>query len=67
MIPNDFPLRQETIDRMIFGIMNNPEFLESLNKWEYDFMESIAEQFDKKGNLSDKQCEILEKIFDKMD
>ena len=34
-----------------------------LTDWEVQFMESITEQFDKGGSLSEKQEEILEKIY----
>ena len=35
----------------------------SLTDWEVQFMESITEQFDNSGGLSEKQEEILEKIY----
>lgn len=34
-----------------------------LTKWELDFMESIADQFTEKNWISDKQEEILERIY----
>jgi hypothetical protein len=34
-----------------------------LTKWEQDFIISISDQFDQRGSLSDKQFEILEKIY----
>lgn len=34
-----------------------------LTKWEEDFIESIAEQFDERDSISDKQEEILERIY----
>ena len=34
-----------------------------LTDWEVQFMESITEQFDNSGSLSEKQEEILEKIY----
>lgn len=34
-----------------------------LSKWELDFMESITEQFAQKNWISDKQEEILERIY----
>ena len=33
-----------------------------LTKWEEGFIESIAEQFEESGSLSDRQEEILERI-----
>jgi len=65
MIPNDQPLRADMIERMIDFIESNPNF-ELLSKWEQDFIYSIREQFDKKGDLSNRQCEILERINDKI-
>ena len=62
MIPNDQPARKQMIERMIkFRLTNNEE----LTQWEIDFIESIHEQFLHKGELSNKQCEILERIYDK--
>ena len=34
-----------------------------LTAWELQFMESITEQFDNSGSLSEKQEEILERIY----
>ena len=34
-----------------------------LTKWEADFIDSIAEQFDARGSISDRQEEILERIY----
>lgn len=39
------------------------EFSWRLSKWETDFMESITEQFETKRWISDKQEEILERIY----
>ena len=35
----------------------------NLTKWEEDFIESISNQFDIRNSLSDKQIDILEKIY----
>lgn len=35
----------------------------NLSKWEADFIDSIAEQFERRGKLSEKQIEILERIY----
>ena len=37
-----------------------------LTDWESQFIESIREQFDSRGDLSDKQVEILERIYCKL-
>jgi hypothetical protein len=34
-----------------------------LSKWELSFVESISEQFETRRTLSDKQFEILERIY----
>lgn len=34
-----------------------------LSKWEEDFVASLEEQFEKRKSLSDKQLEILERIY----
>jgi hypothetical protein len=34
-----------------------------LTKWEEDFMEFLTEQFKNRGSVSDKQEEILERIY----
>ena len=42
------------------------EIIEKIcTEWEYDFMESITEQFDSRGILTEKQQEILERIYKK--
>lgn len=35
----------------------------NLTKWESDFIESLADQFEMYGRISDKQQEILERIY----
>lgn len=35
----------------------------NLSKWEEDFMESITEQFERSKRVSDKQEEIIERIY----
>lgn len=34
-----------------------------LTDWEQNFMKSITDQFEQRGSLSDKQEEILERIY----
>jgi hypothetical protein len=34
-----------------------------LSKWEEDFIDSVAEQLVKRRSLSDRQFEILERIY----
>jgi hypothetical protein len=35
-----------------------------LSKWEQDFIESLAEQWEERGTLSERQREILERIYE---
>lgn len=35
-----------------------------LNKWECDFVDSVTEQFERRKSISDKQEEILERIYE---
>ena len=35
----------------------------ALTTWETDFVESVSEQFESRGSISDKQEEILERIY----
>lgn len=35
----------------------------NLSKWEADFVASLEEQFERKKSLSEKQLEILERIY----
>lgn len=44
-------------------IINVNEDGVNLTKWELSFMESITDQFNRKNWISDKQEEILERIY----
>ena len=35
----------------------------NLSKWETDFMESVTEQFEERGSVSEKQQELIERIY----
>jgi DNA-binding MarR family transcriptional regulator len=39
------------------------ENLDRLSVWERNFIESIADQYDRRHSLSDRQREILERIY----
>ena len=52
--------KAELIDHMI--TLTNDEG-KDLTAWELGFMETITELWEKKGYLSDRQQEILEKIY----
>jgi hypothetical protein len=62
MIPNNKTERRKMIARMIESIEYRSD---DLGDWEQNFMESIAEQFKDKNDLTDRQCEILERIHDR--
>ncbi len=34
-----------------------------MSKWEEEFLESISDQLDRTGSLSERQAEILERIY----
>ena len=52
--------KKETISHWISTIN---EAGRGLTMWEEDFMESVTEQFDERGSVSDKQEEIIERIY----
>ena len=52
--------KAELIDHMITTTNDEGK---DLTAWELGFMESITEQWISKGFLSDRQSEILEKIY----
>lgn len=54
------PKTPEMIKHM-FRELESPN--KELTKWEEDFISSITDQFERKNSLSDKQFEILEKIY----
>lgn len=37
---------------------------QGLTAWENEFIESISDQLDRRGDLSDRQIEILERIVE---
>jgi len=39
------------------------EHKKRLSKWEEEFLESISDQLDRSGTLSERQAEILERIY----
>jgi hypothetical protein len=38
----------------------------TFTKWERDFLESIRDQYDMRGRLSEKQEDILQQMYDKV-
>lgn len=65
MIPNDQPERGQMIKRMLDVLLDESCRID-LTKWESDFIFSLNDQFEKRRNLSNRQCEILERIYDKV-
>jgi hypothetical protein len=59
MIQGRLPVNKERLS-------NLQEKKELLSDWERAFLESVGSQFDKKGNLSARQVETLEKIEKKV-
>jgi len=45
----------------MFSELENPK--KELTSWEEGFISSIRDQFDRRGTLSERQAEILEKIY----
>lgn len=64
MIPRDKEERVKMIARMLTGLEGRED--DSYTEWENDFINSLNEQFEKKGDLTDRQCEILEALYDKL-
>lgn len=50
--------------RWYFRDTSSPLECDKLSSWESGFVESVAEQFERKGELSDKQCETLNRIYE---
>lgn len=65
MIPNDQPLRKQVIERMINKLEEDTVAYDNMTKWEQNFVDSIGEQFREKGDLTNRQCEILERLYDR--
>lgn len=61
MIANDEPLRSQMIKKMIAYVSH----LDNLTEWEQNFIESIDAQFTDGKKINVKQCEILERLYDK--
>lgn len=65
MIPTEKRERQQMIEYMLKALITDDQE-DKLTTWEKNFVESVSNQFDDKGNLSDKQCEVLERIYNKV-
>lgn len=51
------------LDEMLGDIMHRES---KLSDWEKTFIQSITEQYQRKGELSEKQLAIVEKIWNKV-
>lgn len=55
------PQDQRTQIEQMLSDLENPR--KPLTKWEEQFLESIADQFEHSHTLSDRQFEILDRIY----
>lgn len=53
----------KTKEQIAFMIDSLGVPIKSLTPWEEQFLESVSDQFDRSSSLSDKQFEILERIY----
>jgi len=58
-LPNQ-PNQREVIKSMLEALETPSK---DFTQWEAAFLESIAEQFETKGTLSERQFEILDRIY----
>jgi uncharacterized membrane-anchored protein len=42
------------------------DYMERLTAWEQNFIESVTDQVGRKGTISEKQYEILDRIYQKV-
>jgi hypothetical protein len=54
------PSQSENIEHMLRAL-ETPH--KTLTKWEENFIESLNEQYQSRGTLSERQYEILERIY----
>jgi hypothetical protein len=52
---------QQTLASHMLKALESPS--RELTKWEEDFLESVGEQFEERGHLSERQMEIVERIY----
>ena len=63
MIPTELEQRRKVITYMLDKCVTNSD---DLTPWEFNFITGCSDQFEKKQNLSDAQCNVLERIYDKL-
>ena len=60
-------MEEDQIDEAIEDCLNAlPAVNCPFTEWEYDFVESVAEQWEKRQSLTEKQQEALGRIWDKV-
>ncbi len=52
---------QHTLAAHMLSALESPS--RELTKWEEQFIESLTEQFEERGHLSERQMEILERVY----
>ena len=52
---------KDDVDNMIIEVLNLPD--KKLNDWQQKFIQSVAEQWEEKAWISEKQLIILEDIY----
>lgn len=58
---NDMANRpKETLQHFLITVMEEGR---NLTKWEQDFVGSLSDQWERVGSMSEKQAEILERIY----
>lgn len=55
--------RTALIETMLGACQDEGRVTKRLSTWEIDFIENVAMQFEAYGRLSDRQVEILERIY----
>lgn len=55
------PDKKKALIEAMLNALDTPS--QELTKWEENFLESINEQFQSRGTLSERQFEILERIY----
>lgn len=59
------PEEADEIAFMLAEIENIPGW-NKLTRWEREFIESVSDQFGRRGSLSEKQVETLRKIYERV-
>ena len=54
---------EEHIKAVRYALGYCADNLDRLTDWEQDFIESVTDQFERSGHLSEKQEDVLERIY----